>query len=183
MDNPNVTSTNISIIMGRYSNTANPEDYYIRITDDRSRKEIIEVRLTGEEYAAALTSSHGYGTADVLTGGTDAIGKHSWNAYILMAQDFDAGKWEGNEERLATALEEFKVREKIGAATLGVRRVRDGIGITARGYEDTIVKAAASSESCLRLLKFEIGRMGWTRKGDGSNYPNAQSLAADGIEV
>jgi hypothetical protein len=120
------SAARFSLRVSRVTRSHGSDEYRLRVTDQSSRLPVVELSLTAEQFAEAVT---GMGAADVLgeipaPAVRDRLGKQMdhYSVVLKSASEEQAAEWGA------------KARHVLGAETVDVTRVQGGKQVTFRWY-------------------------------------------------
>lgn len=178
--NPKQLKVDVAIRRG-INNFDDPRPYRLVITDSGSRKQIGEIRMTGEEFALMLTNSEQRGVPAEFIGddGYGYVGKEGWNVTVTIARGFDGYGYNGDVERLQTIVDAWNDTDAFGDVTFSVGARNNGLALTVRGYADSMDDAVHWAEATAATLADYVITHNLETMTGMQRYPTAESIRRD----
>lgn len=151
----------------------------LRVHDESSGAQILELTLNGANLAALISSSEATAHGEVTIGlPTERYGQHRWNVSAVLPDDFDGGSYILGDRRLRDAITADDRVSKLGAVYASVSKRNSGLALNLVGYSDSEPKSVTAARECRSNLKTLADVLGWKLSGASYN-PTMETLEED----
>jgi hypothetical protein len=167
------------LTISRVSGNIDPgRPYQIAVNDTASNKRILELRLTPEEFAGALTGRPVMEAKAEFVSPTDYVhvGKTAWHASLPLDQDFDGQGYASSAVRLENLVRDSALDAEVGGSEYRVGKQNNGLTLTVYGYSPNPATAVLDARKVAANLDTVATNGEWKVRGNGANYFPTQEI-------